>query len=272
MWRNIELMNQICKIMKRVFFVFVVAVLCCNTVSAQEDKNMFNHVAVGVNAGTSGVGIDVAVPIGDYLQLRAGYSMLPKLKLDTTLDLTPEAGSLNQVPGLNISEVDVEGRLNIANAKVLADIFPFKKSSFHLTVGAYFGNDKIVDVENSSATSQLQLVHAWNTANPTYRVGLELGDYLLTPDAQGHVDANLQTAKVKPYVGLGFGRAVPKKRLGFMFELGTMFWGSPKVFLNGNDHELTANDLGEDGGDILNKLSKFTIYPVMNFRLCCRIL
>lgn len=110
----------------------------------------------------------------------------------------------------------------------------------------------------------------YNNANPDNMIGYELGDYLLTPDENGNVSAEIKTASFKPYIGLGFGRAVPKKRIGFMFEAGVQFWGSPKLYCNGD--ELTEEDFdGEDGG-LMKTLSKITVYPVINFRLCGRIL
>lgn len=33
----------------------------------------------------------------------------------------------------------------------------------------------------------------------------------------------------KPYFGIGIGRSLPKKRLGFMFELGVLYQGDYKL-------------------------------------------
>lgn len=256
--------------MKKFIIAFVAAALCSVTMSAQDDKNILNHVAVGVTAGTTGVGVDIAVPVGNYLQLRAGYAAMPKLKVGTTLDISEATGDYSSygIP----KEIDVEGKLNVGNTKVLADIFPSKSSSFHFTVGAYFGTDKIVEVYNKN-NGALKRVSEWNSTFPSDKIGLELGDYLLTPDQHGNVSANIKTAGFKPYVGIGFGRAVPKKRVGLMSEIGAQFWGSPKVFLNGDggEHELVANDVNGGGGDALKILSKVSIYPVMNLRLCFRL-
>ena len=109
-----------------------------------------------------------------------------------------------------------------------------------------------------------------NKDNPGNEMGSELGDYRLTPDDKGNISAEIKTASFKPYIGLGIGRAVPKKRIGFMFEAGVQFWGSPKLYCNGD--RLTEDDFnGEDGG-LMKTLSKITVYPVINFRLCGRIL
>ena len=42
-----------------------------------KEHNVFQHLDVSVNLGTSGIGFDVASPIGNYVQLRAGYEFMP---------------------------------------------------------------------------------------------------------------------------------------------------------------------------------------------------
>lgn len=54
-----------------------------------------------------------------------------------------------------------------------------------------------------------------------------------------------------------------------MFDAGVQFWGSPKVYCN--DHKLTKEDVGGEGGDIMETLSKVKVYPVINLRICGRI-
>ena len=106
---------------------------------------------------------------------------------------------------------------------------------------------------------------------PVNEIGLKMGDYLLTPDAQGNVEATLRTKSFKPYVGIGFGRGVVKhKPIGFKFDLGVMFWGTPEVY-DHNGVALAKQDWdGKDGG-AFRIISKFKVYPVLNFRLCGKI-
>ena len=72
----------------------------------------------------------------------------------------------------------------------------------------------------------------------------------------------------RPYVGVGFGRAVPKNRIGVQFELGVQLHGSPKLYSS-------AGDLGDaftDGDDSFTKImDKLTVYPVMKVRFCGRL-
>ena len=51
---------------------------------------------------------------------------------------------LNQYPGGNLpNKLEVQGKLDNTLGHILIDIHPFK-TSFHLTLGAYFGKDEII--------------------------------------------------------------------------------------------------------------------------------
>lgn len=244
-----------------------VAIFTMTNAAAQDkDSRLFNHLSVGANIGTTGFGLDVAMPAGNYVQVRAGFAVFPKIKVNTDLDLDIE--SANGYGGN--TTVEIEGKTGFTNGKLLFDIFPFKSSSIHLTVGTYFGASKIVDAYNKEEGA-LKNVADWNANNPDNKIGVALGDYLLEPDANGNISAQIKTKAFKPYIGLGFGRAVPKKnRIGFMTELGVQFWGAPKVYCNGE--ELTDDKVGGDAGGVIKTLSKVSVFPVINFRLCGRIL
>lgn len=236
------------------------------TANAQEeDKNLFNHLSVGITAGTPGIGVDVAMPIGHYVQARAGFATFPKIGVSTDLDISSVG-----VPGYSFPEsVGIEAKTGFTNGKVLVDVYPFRSSSFHVTAGAYFGSSTIVKAYNRENGILKDLADYNAMAPESEQIGYELGDYLLKPDAEGNINAKIETAAFKPYVGLGFGRAVPNKRIGFMFELGCMFWNSPELYCN--QDKLTAENVGGDEGGIIKTMSKITVYPVLNFRLCGKI-
>ncbi|WP_285821951.1 hypothetical protein [Xylanibacter rodentium] len=63
---------------------------------------------------------------------------------------------------------------------------------------------------------------------------------------------------------------MPKNRIGFQFDLGVQFWGSPKIYLQ--DKQLEETDLDGDDGGLVKTLSKITVYPCLSFRLVGRIL
>ena len=98
--------------------------------------------------------------------------------------------------------------------------------------------------------------------------GIVIGDYTIPVDKNGDVSGGLKVAGFRPYVGLGFGRAVPKNRIGFSFELGVQFHGTPKVYTDYG----SLGDAWEDTDDSFTKIiDHLTVYPVMKFRLCGRL-
>ncbi len=102
-------------------------------------------------------------------------------------------------------------------------------------------------------------------------IGLKAGDYIIEPDAQGQIDGSIRVNKFRPYIGLGFGRAVPRHRINFCFDLGVQFWGKPSVIAN--DKKVTKGDL-EGDADIdktFNAIDKMVVCPVLSFRIIGRI-
>ena len=273
--------------MKKVLSILLMCVLA-STASAQK-QDMFNHLSAGVTVGTPGWGIDLATPVCNYVTFRTGFTMLPKFKYSTDLSIDNISSKERQDIQLSNdvqypTNVDVEGKINFFNWKFLFDIYPFQTSSFHVTVGAYLGSKNVVDVYNtqdgvlSGINDANDAIDRYNSGQTTgavpdkqiKNIGLELGDYLLTPDENGNAQAEIRVSSFKPYVGLGFGRAVPKKhKFNVQGELGVMFWGTPKLY--SQNREITKDNIGGDGGDFLETMSKITVYPVLNIRFTYRL-
>lgn len=265
-------------------------------------NNIFEHVGVGVGVGLTGVTIDVGTDITDYLTLRGGVDIFPKVSMDFDVNTGFEKNNFDKEWASSYSlpkdKVTIQGETALGAGHLLLDIHPFK-TAFRITTGLYFGSDKIITVQNKDNSDFLGIA-AWNKDVDAYnktgavatglagipgigtpavtdlpRVGIEMGDYFLAPDNTGHVDACIKVNSVRPYVGLGFGRMVPKKsRLTCNFDMGVQFWGTPGVYLNGIDGEkkLEKSDLDNgDGSEALDILSKVTVYPVITLRLVGRI-
>lgn len=254
--------------------------------SAQLDEDefgFFNHLSAGVTLGTDGIGIEVAAPLTYNFAVRAGYNFMPKFKYTKDIDLGSNPAFINP----NGQKVDIEGKLNMGDFKLLFDYYPFRASSFHLTAGAYIGKSKIVTVRNTSAFVNSAY---WGTA------GIELGTtadiystYTILSDERGNVEADLKVNSFKPYLGIGFGRAVPKGRFGIQFDLGVQFWGTPEVWTNiqyfdynrgeyvkeykrvGQNRITNPDKDYQDVKDAVKTINKIGVYPVLNLRLNGRI-
>ena len=124
--------------------------------------------------------------------------------------------------------------------------------------------------------------------------GLELGNtaniysqYSLVTDENGNIEIDMKVNAFKPYVGIGFGRAVTKHRVGVQFDLGVQFVGRPGMFGNVKYFDYDAgdfvtrterlergritNDEYEDIDDAIRIMEKFRVYPVLKIRVNGRI-
>ena len=208
-----------------------------------------------------------------------------------------EPVDLNRYPDGNLpNKMAVQGKFSNTTWHFLIDVYPFGKAhSFHATVGAYFGSSQVIDLYNRE-DGFLEPINTYNnaylSADPGVRsvinqyglsmIGAEMGDYFVTPNPtqKGNVNAYAKVNGFRPYLGIGFGRAVPKNRIGCQFDLGVQFWGKPDVFIptynkatgTYQDEKIDADNAGSDAGKVLKTISKFSVYPVLNFRLVGRIL
>lgn len=75
----------------------------------------------------------------------------------------------------------------------------------------------------------------------------------------------------RPYLGLGFGRLIPKKRFGARFEIGAQFEGKPVVYADGvGDLQKVIDQNTSD--DISKFMDWLQVYPVLKISLRGRIL
>lgn len=249
----------------------IMSLFCFNAVQAQDpiEYGFFDHLSVGVSVGTDGVGFDVAMPVSHWAALRVGLSMIPEIKYSRSVDISEFRKDTKEITA---DEIVFEAKPNEGlNYKILVDFYPFKKSSFHLTGGAYFASTpRFVTAYN---TEPFMEEDNWG------RTGVKVGDYKFVTDENGIITANLESNTVKPYVGLGFGRAVPHKRVNVAFELGARFWGEPGVCINTLDKwgdieytKLTKEGLNKkDADQAFDIMSKVIAYPVLSLRINGRI-
>ena len=257
--------------MKKLFTLALMSVTGVMGVNAQSEElefGIFNHVAVGASVGIDGIGFDLAAPITDYAALRAGISFWPKVSYKNDFHINDNNPTI-------ADRVDIEGKLNIFDFKILADIYPFKSNSFHVTAGAFIGDGKVVSATNTSMFIKDPAKYG--------KLGLKLGDYRITTDKNGYITADAKVNGLQPYLGIGFGRTVPKKnRVAVSCDLGVKFWGTPRLgamtkddWGNENYHKFKSSELDEyddeDLKDALEVAEKFTVFPVLNIRLSGRI-
>lgn len=255
--------------MKKLFLLVVAALFGWQTTQAQEEVEygLFNHLGVGVSLGTDGIGFDVAAPITEWAAIRAGMSIFPSIKYDDDVNIRSNSKSFTK------KDVNIEGKLNMKDFKLLFDFYPIKSSGFHLTAGAFIGSKKIINAYN---TEEFLARDEWGVS------GIMIGDNRVTSDKNGNCEANIEVAGFKPYIGFGFGRAVPNSRFTVSCDFGVKFWGKPCVgamvsddFGNRSYKKIHYKDLNDDDDEDLRDgfktAEKITVFPVLNIRLTGRI-
>lgn len=245
----------------------------------QFNRGIFNHVGINVGAGLEGISIGVAAPITNFFEIEAGLNIMPGINIKGDVDIPASSFNISQggqtvsVP-IPDSKVNAEGNFSRTSVNVKAYVYPFgSNTKFFIAGGLSMGGKKIAKVSGKS-DELAQFAKAY----PEYRdeildaVAANLGGYKVSLNDDFSVDADVRCNSVRPYLGLGFGRLVPKNRIGFRFELGCQFMGSLKVYENGQQVDLDQilKDTGND--DISKVIKDFKIYPCLKFSLVGRIL
>lgn len=159
--------------LKRIACIWGVVLISTIPILAQETKkltltktqNLFNHLNLSVNFGTTGIGFDVSTPVGDYVQLRTGFDFMPKFHHNMTFgvqvgdsdeQISKErfdrlADMLESFTGYHVdNHIDMVGEPTFNNFKFLVDVFPFKNNKhWHFTAGFYLGTSKIAEACNT---------------------------------------------------------------------------------------------------------------------------
>jgi hypothetical protein len=213
--------------------------------------NSFKHLELSLTLGTSGVGLDVAVPVSQIVQVRIGYDYMPQFKKQLRMNLAGGGEAARQYNGQGNRiktkfdkiqqylyeetgmEIDdhilLTGQLSMHNLKALVDVYPFKYNKhWHFTAGVYYGPAQVAkaEVADESVTT-LSLMESYNQeyeeasssdAIKSYgRLSLYPGDKnrkpcLVDPADDGSVNISVKTNAVKPYLGVGYtGRLISSR-------------------------------------------------------------
>lgn len=240
---------------------------------AQSGMHFWKHLTLGGEIGTMGIGLELATPLHPNIRLRAGIVALPcALREDYTIavDMVSTKGNsydymvakdervahILQSTGYPLHFFDffkpplvvVEEKLRRIEGKVLVDFYPKRGSWFYFTAGAYIGG-----MSQRRITGQIDplYVRAANLLNEYLPeddkmhvlVWDDMRDYYCETEVKpsGKVDYSFRILPVKPYVGIGFGRMLSKRKLGCHFDLGILYRGRWKVHCDGYHWDKTKS-------------------------------
>ena len=253
--------------MKRtIALLAAIAVSILSIQASAQDKQLFNHAALGVTVGIDGLGAELVMPITPILQIRGGYSFLP-FKYDRVVPFDSKDYKGDAIFTGNLWTG------GLGNA--MLDLYTGRESSFRITAGAFIGSGKLVSL----------LIDTRDILGPEdYTTAVGWRGATISTDKDGFGHADLVVPKVLPYLGIGFGRSVdPEKRVAFTFDLGAAYTGGIKFTLYDYSNPavvqssvVTSDTFIDDNGKALDegwvdKVSAFPVLPMLKMGLFVRI-
>lgn len=255
---------------KNLIAVIGLMLLCGTVAFAQnkgEDKRIFNHVGVNVGAGTEGIGVGVAAPCTDFLEFGFDVNIVPSIKIKSDISVNSITTTSAGGASINLRDASIEGSFARTTFNFKANCYPFgRHSSFFVAAGLSFGGDKLLGLNGHSDD-----IKDYLTQHPEMKGRLvgEIDKYNVVFSDNGDIAGDVRVKAVRPYVGLGFGRLVPKHRVGCRFELGCQFMGKAQIYQNGE--VVKTSDSNDVNDDISKIVEKITVYPVLKLSIATRI-
>lgn len=255
---------------KKSLFVGLIGLFCSFQLSAQNHSTP--NMAIGGGISTLGPKIEVATSFGNYVALRGGVSYLPlTLNHRYSIDAAKYREYIEYDP-----DVKITSNINLFHGHLLADFSVIPNGIFHITGGFFLGSSKItgsgilINPSNNSPVVE-DLRNKGYVQDELPSIEIET-DYELQPDRNGQLNADIRLGKtIKPYLGLGIGRAVPKGRFGINFDIGVIYQGDVDVSSK-NMKRGSLNEFIKTQKPYNEYLEYAKWYPFVNLQCAIRIL
>ena len=260
--------------MKKLIISGLAMFMSLTSVMAQEETGIGNHLGWGVGFGTEGFNASIATDLTQYAELEFGVNYAPGFsrKSDGGVFHSPELGQnrkyINYTDKKPV-EIGVKTSINRATLDFKGSIYPFAtnenfSSDLFVSLGVSFASKEIASIEGSCTSAGI------SEDDLKQEMFVRAGKYMLPVDKKSGelvVDGSCRVNSVRPYVGLGYGRLVPKNTLGFRVEAGCQFSGSVKVY-HGDEEVKLLSDYNIEAKSTAKKfMDFFSIYPVLKVSL-----
>lgn len=195
-------------------------------------------LAVGVNAGTPGIGVQASAKVNDLVVIRGAVDGL-SIRRDE-----------------DYSDIAYDGKAKLLTGGLFADLHP-GGGAFFVSGGAYVGKRKI----------NLR-------AQPTAAV--DIGGQTYTPAQVGRLDGEAKLSNFQPFLGLGFDNTfVGERGWGFRALAGVAFSKRPDVELTASGGTLSSDPtfqsrLRVEEAEARDDAKDFKYFPVVQIGLTRR--
>lgn len=273
-------------------------------ISAQDNMEAFRHLSIGAEAGLSGFGVELALPIQKHFVLKAGYNWMPSGDLfntDITLDSKELKDAQNRVendkrtsggdPDFSFAHkftdetvINAGMHVGLSNFKAMINWYPFVYGRFYLSGGIFYTpasnqDDSFIRLSGNTSENDWAALKELNDNDPQGRnneLALEIGGNkypVVEKEGCGYMQADFKIDPLKYYFGLGLGRCIPNGRVGLQFEVGAMIYHNSTLYCQNQEVDLKSvgNSFGSDAEEILAYVDKYPIYPQLTLRLSFRV-
>lgn len=221
--------------MTRLFLAAAAACACALATPAFAQTDSRPAVAVGVTAGTTGVGAEAQFALGPIFVLRAAVDTLG-YDLDERYD-----------------DIDYSGRFDFDTLGAFVDLHPLA-NGFFVSGGAYMGQRNI-------------------GLNATPTAPVNIGGQTFTPAQVGVLSGEIKLQDVAPFAGIGFDNTFTRRsRWGFRALAGVAWSDKPEVGLDSTGGTL-SNDpafrarLADERASIQSDVEDYGYYPIVQLGL-----
>ncbi|BAR48404.1 hypothetical protein TFKS16_1249 [Tannerella forsythia KS16] len=227
--------------MKKITVLLMVCGWMVSMHTAAQGGGTFSSLGAGLSMGTTGIDAELVTSLHPKWMLRGGVSAL-------AVDFTAKMNLYDHGKEY-ANRTDINGEVRMVNSKILLDFYP-TRSAFFVSGGFYLGNRAIAKLNGKSDRD------------------LKWDGYII-PAEHGRIEAEVRASVFKPYAAIGYGRAIPVRRVGFRMELGAMVQGKPDIY---DRHGTNLGKADINRPEFSHTLQKWVVYPVLSFRLTGRIL
>ncbi|MFT4100112.1 MAG: hypothetical protein QM674_03560 [Burkholderiaceae bacterium] len=193
------------------------------------------NVGVTLGGGTTGVGLHLAFPVAESINLRFGVNGASR-HIDASTD-----------------DLDYRIKLKLNTFDVLLDWYPFG-NAFRFSGGLMINKNRLdASVKPNGNGAYVINGNAYSAA------------------AAGQIDGRVDFRRAAPYLGVGWGNAVATTRgWSLSADLGILFQGSPRTRLQSSGCTVSAaicaqlaNDVQSESHRLTDEANDYKAYPVL---------
>lgn len=202
--------------------------------SSRDSLNYLEKASVQLHGGTQGFGIAARYQFFPMLAARLGGSF-GKVRVDE---------------GIEFDNLSSDNRLKaeVANLHLWAEFSPLSWLRLNAGMGYFFKlKADALTVPNESVTQD---------------------GITLEPGEIGTLTTEVSYKEFAPYIGLGFGRGLPKGRFNVHFDLGTYYLSSPHVTMTGTEY---LADNSHNGPILERNMKDYRWLPVLQLNLSFKL-